>query len=150
MADAVSAYDDIQMWMESLHVKDAINAHHKLMQAIKAARAAITALDAVRGDGWRTMESAPKDVPIIGWCNHAADEYVYPDGNLTTYGAHCEGASYADDGCHILEWGGYYEEEGFGRLFHVSDWWFVRGSEWEVVANPTHWRPLPLPPKEGT
>lgn len=99
---------------------------------------------------WQTIENAPKDKPILAWCNHEADPYVEDAqaGRLTTYGGHCEGLSHASDGYNIVEWGGETSEYGdYGEcLYSIPDWWFVVGSEFEVVANPTHWQPLDPPP----
>ena len=100
---------------------------------------------------WQPIETAPKDKPILAWCNHAADPYVEDAeaGRLTTYGAHCEGLSCASDGYNVVEWGGETSEYGdYGeRLYSIPDWWFVVGSNFEVVANPTHWQPLDPPPE---
>ncbi len=103
---------------------------------------------------WRPIETAPKDRPILAWCNHEADPLVAgetPDGRttLTLYAAHGEGLSYAPTGWHILEWGGAFDDSSWEHPNQSSlpDWWFVAGSEFEVAANPTHWMPLPEPPK---
>lgn len=97
----------------------------------------------------QTMETAPKDRPILAYCNHEADTFHTDDGkHLTLYAAHCEGLSHAPTGFHIVEWGGCWadsEDDGGGWL---PDWWFVVGSEFEQAANPTHWMELPPPPKQ--
>jgi len=97
--------------------------------------------------GWLDISTAPKDgSPILGLCNHEADPYFLEDENhLTLYGGHVEGMSHAENGPHVLVWGGAwdyasYEEPNAGRM---PDWWFVYGSEFEVAANPTHWMPIP-------
>lgn len=99
---------------------------------------------------WQSIETAPKDKPILAWCNHDADPYVEDaqTGRLTTYGAHCEGLAYATDGYNVVEWGGETSEYGEYNelLYSIPDWWFVVGSDFEVAANPTHWMPLPEPP----
>ena len=102
---------------------------------------------------WQPIETAPKDQPILAWCDHEADPFVVDrdTGRLTLYAAHGEGFSYAPTGYHILEWGGAFDDtswEDFHQAAHLPDWWFVAGSEFEVVANPTHWMPLPEPPKK--
>ena len=57
------------------------------------------------------------------------------------------------DGPHVLVWGGEYSEHDAytGSSFTIPCWWFRVGSDFEEVANPTHWMPLPGPPqtKEG-
>lgn len=97
---------------------------------------------------WQPIETAPKDMPIVGWCVHEADSY-YVEGttNITTYAAHADGMGHVEDGPHVLEWGGAYHEdcsgEGWGPFVDIPDWWFRRGSDFEQPANPTHWSPLP-------
>lgn len=93
------------------------------------------------------MDTAPKDRPILAWCDHEADEYVVDEakGTLTLYAAHCEGLSHAPTGWHILVWGGGYTYSGeYGEVYaDLPDWWFVAGSEFEVAANPVRWYELP-------
>ena len=88
------------------------------------------------------MSQAPRDRPIVGWCNHKADPYWVDDGYLTIYGAHVEGLGHVEDGPHVIEWGGEYDggEEG-----SIPDWWFRSGSDWEEAANPVGWLDLPKP-----
>lgn len=99
---------------------------------------------------WQPIETAPKDRPILAWCDHEVDAYFASDdgSKLTLYAAHAEGLSHAPTGYHLVEWGGAwgddtYEHQGGG----LPDWWFVAGSEFEVAANPTHWMPLQAPPE---
>lgn len=92
---------------------------------------------------WQTMENAPKDQPIIAWCNHEnSDAYFVNPTTLTTFGAHAEVVQCAEDGLQIVEWGGEYHEGEYS----MSAWWFVRGTDFEVVANPIYWM-LPEPPE---
>jgi len=94
---------------------------------------------------WQPIETAPKDRPIIGLCSHAADPFWEDDKGkrITTYAAHAEGLGRVPDGPHVLVWGGsYHGSEDEGNCY-IPDWWFRAGSEWEEVANPTHWAPLP-------
>lgn len=95
---------------------------------------------------WQPIETAPKDRPILAWCNHEADPY-HEGERLTLYAAHAESLGHAPTGHHIVEWGGGWADsidDGGGWL---PDWWFVAGSEFETAANPTHWMPLPEPPQ---
>jgi hypothetical protein len=99
---------------------------------------------------WQPIETAPKDKPILAWCDHEADPYVEDEeaGRLTLYAAHGEGLSYAETGYHIIEWGGAFDDSTYEyQGASLPDWWFVVGSEFEVTANPTHWMPLPPPPE---
>lgn len=97
--------------------------------------------------GWQPIETAPKDRPILAWCDHEADPYFEEDsGRLTLYGGHVEVMSHAPTGYHIVEWGGAYEDSWEDGGAHMPDWWFVAGSDFECAANPTHWMPLPAPP----
>ena len=99
---------------------------------------------------WQPIETAPKDEPIIAYCNHEADPHHTdePGGCLTLYAAHYEGLSHCETGVYIVEWGGAWDdrtyEDSSGGF--MPDWWFVAGSEFEVAANPTHWIPLPAFP----
>jgi hypothetical protein len=98
------------------------------------------------------IETAPKDRSILAWCDHEADPLFAgktADGRtiLTVYAAHGEGLSYAPTGYHIVEWGGAFNDSTYEYSgASLPDWWFVAGSEFEVVANPTHWTDLPQPP----
>lgn len=95
--------------------------------------------------GWQDISTAPKNGnPILGWCVHAADPYHEGEGRLTIYGAHCEGLGSVPDGPHVVVWGGEYDDIDYG---YIPAWWFRAGSEWEEVANPTHWMPLPAAPE---
>jgi len=100
--------------------------------------------NSIQPDWWGNgipMQQAPKSVPIFAYCEHLADPYVDPhdDRRLTVYGAHCEDLARAKDGFHIVEWGGSYVDEDCS----IPDWWFVAGSDFETVANPIMWWPLP-------
>lgn len=102
---------------------------------------------------WQTIDTAPKDRPILAWCDHEADPWEAgrtPDGRrrLTLYAAHAEGMGHAPTGWHIVEWGGAFDDSTWEEPgANLPDWWFVAGSEFEVAANPTHWQPLPEPPE---
>lgn len=95
------------------------------------------------------MDLAPKDQKILAWCEHAADPYHESDTRLTTYGAHCEGTRHAEDGFHVLEWGGEVIDSDWesGYKASIPAWWFVAGSDFEVVASPTRWWKLPEVPR---
>lgn len=107
------------------------------------------AIEEVKSDQmWMTvsMESAPKDgTPVIAYCSHESDLYFCGNGRLTTYGSFCESFSHADDGWHIIEWGGEYTESyEWGEGFTIPDWWFVHDSNFEKVANPICWIPVQI------
>jgi len=98
-------------------------------------------VERIAGRGWLPMEKAPKDgTPILGMCVHTADPYHTEDPSLlTTYGAHCEGLIHVQDGPQLLVWGGAYSEDDW----EIPDWWFLSNSDFEIVANPVAWLPLP-------
>lgn len=96
-------------------------------------------------DGF-AIEHAPKDRPILAYCDHDADPYVEDEdtGKLTLYAAHAEGVGHAPNGFHVVRWGGgwdyrSYEEPEAGYL---PDWWF-EDVDFELPANPVRWWPLP-------
>tara|TARA_R110000751_G_scaffold65483_3_gene133978 strand:- start:174 stop:374 length:201 start_codon:yes stop_codon:yes gene_type:complete len=63
------------------------------------------------------------------------------------YHAHAEGLAGSDDGPQLVKWGGGWadgSEDGGGEM---PDFWFTHDSEFERVANPTHWMPLPAAPE---
>lgn len=96
---------------------------------------------------WKLIdENTPKDKPILGLCNHAANEYHLGEGKLTAYGAWAEGDGHAPDGPHVVEWGGGFSDEGgyYEPPTLMPDWWFLSSSEFEIVANPTHWALIPI------
>jgi hypothetical protein len=99
---------------------------------------------------WQPIETAPRDgTAILGWCVHAADPY-YDGDRLTIYAAHTEGLSHAADGPVVVEWGGAFDDSTWESPgCSLPDWWFQRGSEFEVTANPTHWMPIPPPPQSA-
>lgn len=96
---------------------------------------------------WQPMETAPRDRPILAWCDHASDSYVEDvlSGRLTPYAAHAEGLGHAVDGYQVVEWGGGYHDPD-GEM--MPDWWFVAGSGFECPASPIRWTNLPLPPTD--
>lgn len=98
-------------------------------------------------EGWQPIETAPKDSPILAYCNHEADTGCDESGRrLTLYAAHYEGLSHTGTGIRIVEWGGGWADSGEDGGGWLPDWWFVVESEFEVAANPTHWMPLPAEP----
>ena len=97
---------------------------------------------------WQTMETAPKDRPILVWTLHDADPYAEDNGRrLTPYGYHCEGSSYVTDGMYVVEWrDGYYEPGDYpNEGFQEPGAWWLCGCDDDYVANPVLWCDVPLP-----
>ena len=105
-------------------------------------------LQEMKNHGWKQMDSAPKDgTPILGLCVHDADRYWSDtERKLTTYGAHAEYSTHTEDGPNVVVWGGGYTEydEYSGKPMSVPDWWFLRGSDLLIVANPVLWKPIDM------
>lgn len=113
---------------------------------------------------WETMETAPKDRPILVMCSDKCDDPhcvfndhcigpdVKRDGrqyDLCLYHAHTEGLSAYGDGPAIVQWGGAWDDRTWeydGGW--MPDWWFVYKSEFEVAANPVLWYNVDLGPLE--
>lgn len=96
-------------------------------------------------DRGKPMSTAPKDRPILAWCDHEADSEYEPDGKrLTLYAAHREGLSNVGTGFRVIVWGGgFYDSEEDGGA-HLPDWWFLDDGNFETAANPTAWWDLPV------
>ena len=88
-----------------------------------AARAYLAALPAA-GDGWRPIESAPRD----------GNEILL--GIAEPNGAVCAGFWHDGSECYGHQGGaGWFSEDDRCNLLTASNW------------HPTHWQPLPLPPQ---
>lgn len=104
---------------------------------------------------WQPIESAPRDKPVLVWYDHDADPYQHPEkeGLLTDYATHAEGGDFLSGiGICIAQWNeGYHESEGWES--DISYWmppvWLAQldGDNTDYAVNPTHWIPLPEPPK---
>lgn len=95
---------------------------------------------------WQSIDTAPKDKPILGWIDSLDDDCPNCGPlNLCLYHMHLDvGISRSVSGPAVIVWGGSwddrnYENPGGGYL---PDWWFRYGSDFEEVANPTHWVPV--------
>ncbi|WP_019573403.1 hypothetical protein [Curvibacter lanceolatus] len=96
-----------------------------------AARLISLAKEEALAEGWQPIETAPKDgTSIIGW--HA--KYGARETKMNFYGEGSQG--YAD---HMA---------GKGPLECGWDWSEPKNG-WGFSWEPTHWRPLPPPPKEA-
>lgn len=98
----------------------------------------------------RPMETAPKDRPILAWCDDEcrSDRCGYHTGegtSLCLYHGHADGLSSAGTGWRIVEWGGAWDDSTWEdpNGGSMPDWWFRAGSEFEEAANPVFWMTLP-------
>lgn len=95
---------------------------------------------------WLPMSELPEGKErIVGLCRHDAATLTEDGGKtLTPYGAHAEGMGHVPDGPHVLEWGGEVDEyDDYGNYYSSPNWWFRAGSDFEEVAYPIGWLPLP-------
>jgi hypothetical protein len=97
---------------------------------------------------WLPISSAPKDgAVILGYCVHTADPY-FTGERLTDYGARCEGLGHVEDGIHAILWESAREEsDGWESPSYWIPAGWVHNADFEQMANPTHWVPLPAEPK---
>jgi hypothetical protein len=107
------------------------------------------AIAALQEPLWMPIESAPKDgTVILGLCRHDADPYYVGD-RLTDYGARCEGLGHVADGIHAICWEAAREEsDGWEQPSYWIPAGWIHNADHEQMANPTHWIPLPTPPKD--
>lgn len=89
------------------------------------------------------MSKAPKGEPILALierdlkkCGGGECKGRY----LCMYHAHGEGMGYLTAGIAVIEWGGAFDDSSheYTGAF-LPDWWFLSGSDFEVVANPVAW-----------
>ena len=91
---------------------------------------------------WRTMHDAPKDgTQILGFCVH---EDKTTDGIYECHSVElgvCEGMV-------VIQFGGGWDDRSWEDSSggHIPDWWFRADGDYETVANPKNWMPLPKPP----
>lgn len=89
------------------------------------------------------IENAPRDgTPILAYCQHSADPYYLEEGRrLTVYGMHCEDLCNVKDGPNVVVFGGEYRDWDDDRncSIFIPGYWFLYGSDFEVVANPVLW-----------
>lgn len=105
-------------------------------------------IDRLLALGWQPMSTAPKTGKILAWCDDESDdtwETIKHTHQLSLYKAHCEGFSCAEDGPNVIQWGGGWDDRSYFEpdAGWLSDWWFLVGSDFEVVANPIVWMPIP-------
>ena len=102
---------------------------------------------------WQPIETAPKKVDILVWFDHDADTYHDPNrpGYLTDYAAWADSGDFMDgSGVCVAKWFPQRWEsvDEYGGGYWLPAWWFaLQMGDYEYPVNPTHWMPLPEPPK---
>lgn len=105
-------------------------------------------------DKWQPIETAPKDRDILVWYDHDADPYQDPGkpDRLTPYATWAESGEFQSGrGVCVAQYHlPYLVDEGdVENSYTLPAAWFAReDGHYERVVNPTHWMPLPEPPKE--
>lgn len=84
---------------------------------------------------WQTMETAPKDRPILAWCGDSADNRVFLK-NIKI----CDRC--APDGYNIIEWRDFENLETYSELL---DGWFTTDKNYDTPADPVAWCAVELP-----
>lgn len=69
---------------------------------------------------------------------------------LTIYGAACESGGHLQDGPHVIEFGGAFDDSTweYPNQASMPDWWYLSNSEFEIPANPVYWMPIEDMPPE--
>jgi hypothetical protein len=97
------------------------------------------------------IKTAPKNRPILAWCvDECSSDCKIPgtsETNLCLFHAHAEGLSKVVPGPHVVVWGGGFDDSTweYPNQASLPDWWFRFGSDFEEVANPTHWMDIQEP-----
>ncbi len=94
--------------------------------------------------GWQSMDTAPKDQPILGYCMDESEPDEKVHGCLSTYLIHRQELDHVVNGPHVLVWGGEYggNDPVDGTCFTIPNWWFRYGSAFEEPAAPIAWKPV--------
>lgn len=105
-------------------------------------------------NNWRNIETAPKDRDVLVWYDHDADPYQDP-GNpdrLTPYGTWVENGEFQlGKGVCVAQYHpSYLVDEGEDSYTLPAAWFAREDGYYERVVNPTHWMPLPEPPREDS
>lgn len=93
-------------------------------------------------NGWNLdMSKAPRNEPIIVYCDHSKAPEPDESGKISIYQAWCEGLGYRTQPhqCIAVYGGGYADgpEDGGGSM---ADWWFDANSDFEIPVYPVAWR----------
>jgi len=142
---------DVNTLIERLEVVKGAGLASWAVETIDEAAQALRAMQARVGE-WQSIETAPKDRPILVWFDHDADPYSDPEESdkLTAYACHAEGGDFLSGaGIAIAHWSdGWHETvDEYGSGYWMPAVWLAwfNGDFADHVLNPIHWMPHPPP-----
>jgi hypothetical protein len=106
-----------------------------------ALAAAVTAYIAEAGDGWRDIETAPRDGQAILLLSAEYTDDI--GGEIITHAPKCAIGTWMPDGTSWVD--EYGMLGGNTYTLAVTGLWLVKDG-WFQPDEVTHWRPLPAPP----
>jgi hypothetical protein len=80
--------------------------------------------------------------PIFVMCVHDNNAFI-DSYHFTVYGAHCEIFPHTEDGPQVVVWGGGMSGGEGLDAYDIPPWWYRYGSNFQEVANPILFLPIP-------